>query len=267
MKIFHFIVLISFLGLFSHCDKKEVVQPTQFNFPVNQTIDAGLYAEIKKTCQSHWDMNQMIDTSFRVEKDGLEYVIRCDGYLNGGYYNFEILADENGKWISDSQNFVLTKSYDYESWPGKDGLVKTDIEFPSQLVSKYNLSLEPDYSGDDFTYQIALNSTDTLKTGRIAVNVFSDIAEAQSSLVGYIEGLTTPLPLLSVQHIKAGDVAFGKVSDGILNLAWVRNNVMVVIQAPSGVGQAIDLAIDQKIQSAPEWTEGLSYPSYVGFNQ
>lgn len=266
MKIFHFIVLISFLGLFSQCDKKEEVQPAQFTFPVNQTIDASLYAEMKKTCQAHWDLNQMIDTSFRVVKDGVEYLIHCDGYLNGGYYTFEIITDENGIWISDSQYFVPSKSYDYDSWPGKDGLVKTDIEFPAQLVSKYNLSLEPEYSGDSFTYHIALNNTDTQKAGKIAVQVFSDIAQAQLSLVGYIQGLTTPLPLLTVQHIKAGDVAFGKQSNGILNLAFVRNNVMVIIEAPSSAGMAIDSAIDQKIQSAPEWTEGKPFPSFIGFN-
>ena len=183
MKITHFIVFIFCLVFFCQCDKKkEVVQQTQFNFPVIATIDLTVYAEIQKTSAAHWDLSQMIETTYKVEKNGVEYLIQCDGNLNGGYYNFTLITDENGQWESDSKLIVPTKSYGYDSWPGKDGTIKTEIEFPTHFIAEYNLSLVPGYTSDSFTYQIALSNTDTEKTGSIAVKVFQGAAFAQMPL-------------------------------------------------------------------------------------
>jgi len=228
------------------------------------TLDPTVYAEIKKTSETHWNLSQMIETTFNVDKNGVEYLIQCDGFLNGGYYTYTILTDENGQWKSNSKNLVPSKSYGYDLWPEKDGLIKTDIEFPTQFISQYHLSLVSGYTACFFTYQIALSTTDTEKSGSISVGVYQAPSFAHMALVEYLSGLTTSIPtLLTVEHYAAGDVAFGDVTAGILNMAFVRNNVLVIINAPVAAATAIDLEIDAKIQSAPEWTANSNYPSYI----
>jgi len=34
----------------------------------------------------------------------------------------------------------ILNNYGYENWPGKNGIAKTDVIIPHQLVSKYDMS-------------------------------------------------------------------------------------------------------------------------------
>ena len=58
-------------------------------------------------------------------------------------------------------------------------------------------------------------------------------------------------------------MAFGDVAAGILNMAFVSNNVLVIITAPVAAATSIDLEIDANIQSAPEFGPGKPNPSYT----
>lgn len=153
----------------------------------------------------------------------------------------------------------------YEFWPGKSGVIKTDIEFPGNFVSEYNLSLYNGSRGDSFIYRLPLDENDADKKGKIEVNVFSDVEKAQLALVDYLDGMVSPNkpPRLTNEAYKVGDVAFGKVYDGILKIEFARNNVLVIVHAPTNTCKSIVSALDEAIQKAPEWQAGTPTPSFI----
>jgi hypothetical protein len=157
------------------------------------------------------------------------------------------------------------ENYGYENWPGKDDVVKTDIEFPNELISKYHMSLASGASGTYFFYKVPLYENDIIKNGRLQAQVFSSIDTAQLALVNYLNLLTTPLkpPRLTNENYKAGDVAFGENKDGILWMAFTRNNVIVIIHAQTEKAGDIANEIDTAIQNAPEWDESMPEPSFI----
>ena len=91
-------LLLLILGLSVSCDKQ-----TEFIFPDLPHIDLEVYNEIKKTCESHWDLSQMLDSTFEVYPEGNEYAVHCDGYIGNTLYHFVIRVDEYGKWINDGR--------------------------------------------------------------------------------------------------------------------------------------------------------------------
>jgi len=99
------LVVTSFISI--RCDK-ENEDDTIFNFPIIENIDSQVYEEIKKTCKSYWDLNNMIDSTFEVISDADEYSIHCDGILEGHLYHFVIRTDSDGKWINDGRSIVET---------------------------------------------------------------------------------------------------------------------------------------------------------------
>ena len=161
--------------------------------------------------------------------------------------------------------FAQNKRYDYENWPGKDGVVKTNIEFPDELISEYDMSLASGVKGNYFFYKVPLYENDTIKNGRLQAQVFSIIDTAQLALVNYLNTLTTPFkpPRLMNEDFKAGDVAFGENKDGILWMAFTRNNVLIIVHAPLKIAKAIALEIDKAIQNAPEWKKNTLKPSFI----
>lgn len=155
--------------------------------------------------------------------------------------------------------------YGYASWPGKSGVTKTNIEFPGNFVSGYNLSLYDGSRGDSFIYRLPLDENDADKKGKIEVNVFSDVEKAQIALVDYLDGMVSPNkpPRLTSEDFNVGDVAFGKVYHGILKIEFVRNNVLVIVHAPEEMAKTIVKEMDEKIQLAPQWQTGASIPSFI----
>jgi len=134
-----------------------------------------------------------------------------------------------------------------------------------QFISKHDLTLAQGSTGKYFFYKVPFDESDTIKKGRLQAQVFSNIAEAQLALVDYLDKLTTPNkpPRLTDDDLKIGDVAFGREYNGILRIAFARNNVFVVVHAPTIKAMEIALEIDQKIQNAPEWKEDSPEPSFI----
>ena len=161
--------------------------------------------------------------------------------------------------------FAQNKRYDYENWPGKDGVVKTNIEFPDELISEYDMSLASGVKGNYFFYKVPLYENDIIKNGRLQAQVFSSIDTTQLALVNYLNTLTTPFkpPRLTNEDFKAGDVAFGENKDEILWMAFTRNNVLVIVHAQTEKAGNIAHKIDTAIQNAPEWEEGMPEPSFI----
>jgi len=92
------ILIIAFSFSYLSC-KAPVKSSEDFQFPKIDWIDPAVYNEIKKTCRTWWDLNNMIADTFEIKiKEGIGYVIDCDGYFEGELYHFGILADKNGKW-------------------------------------------------------------------------------------------------------------------------------------------------------------------------
>jgi hypothetical protein len=154
--------------------------------------------------------------------------------------------------------------YGFENWSGKSGAIKSKIELPFQLISTQNLSLAEGSSGTSLFYKIPFDENDQLKKGRLQAEVFSTIEEAQLDLVEYLDCLTTPFKpsRLTEKEFNIGDVAFGKEKDGILLMAFTRNNVLLVIHAPISIAKEMGEAFDRSIQNAPEWEKNTSNPFF-----
>jgi len=158
-----------------------------------------------------------------------------------------------------------TKNYEYENWAGKDGIVKCNIVFPSQLISEFGLSITVGSDGQSFFYKIPIDENDTIKKGRLQVGVFSNIEAAQLGLVNCISELTTPFKpsFLTNEDYKVGDVAFGEVKNNVLWMAFVRNNVLIIVNASKNTSKRISLEIDKSVINSSEWKEGMAPPSFL----
>jgi hypothetical protein len=79
-------------------------EPALFQFPEISSIDSAIYDEIKETCRTYWNLDEMIKDTFEIRKDKTEYSIHCDGYSEGELYHFVVRVDKNGKWINDGRS-------------------------------------------------------------------------------------------------------------------------------------------------------------------
>lgn len=93
--------------VFAKCDK-ENEDRTNFNFPDIENINLHIYEEIQKTCDTYWELEDMIDSTFEIVIDGDGFIVHCDGNINGELYHFEIRTDDTGKWINDKRTIVKT---------------------------------------------------------------------------------------------------------------------------------------------------------------
>ena len=157
------------------------------------------------------------------------------------------------------------ENYGYDNWPGKNGDVKTDIEIADQFVTAYDMSLRSGSSETYLRFEIALNENDTTKQGYLHLRIFPTIEEAQLALVEYLDIITAfpKPPRLTNEDFNAGDVAFGKKFDGNVKMCFTRNNVFVIIYAPTGKAGEIAHKIDIAVQNAPEWKEGMEHPKFI----
>jgi len=159
----------------------------------------------------------------------------------------------------------ILNNYGYENWPGKNGIAKTDVIIPHQLVSKYDMSFRRGSTETYLRYKIALNENDTIKNGYLHIRIFLSTEEAQLALVENLEVITdlSKPPLLTNEDFKAGDVAFGKDKDGILWMAFTRNNVLAIVCAPIEKARNIAHEIDKTLLSSPEWKKNTSNPLFI----
>jgi len=157
-----------------------------------------------------------------------------------------------------------SNSYGHENWPGKNGIVKTHIEVPESLVFKYNLNITRGSNDEFLFFDIIQHENKSINKGRLQLEIFSSPADAQVGLVNYLNNLSTPFkpPRLSSESFNFGDVAFGEENDGIFRVAFIRNNVLVIIFAPTDKAKSIAREIDRQIQLAPEWKSNTTKPSF-----
>ena len=162
-------------------------------------------------------------------------------------------------------NQVSEENYGYENWPGKAGTVKSNIAFPDQLILQYGLELTIGSTGASFFYKVPLAVNDDLKKGKLQVEVYDSVEKSQLGLVEYLDLLTTPSkpPRLFNKNEAFGDVAFGEIYNEVFKLAFVRNNILVVINAPTETAKATAASIDEKIKIAPQWQAGSGIPSFI----
>lgn len=156
-------------------------------------------------------------------------------------------------------------NYDYENWPGKNGSVKSNIELQEEFITVNNLDLTKGSKGDYFFYRISLDENDSLKEGRLQCEVFSTTIEAQKALVECLNIMTKPIkpPRLLTKDLNPGDVAFGEEQNGIYWMTYVRNNVLIVIHAPTRVAVEMAQYIDERIKVAPIWNPDEPAPSII----
>ena len=91
MKIPVYSIALCFITLFCQCEKKE--SEDSFIFPEIENIDQAVYNEIQKTCNSYWDLSNMIDTTFQIVQDRDEYYVTCDGFVDEVLYLFYLRVD------------------------------------------------------------------------------------------------------------------------------------------------------------------------------
>ena len=72
-------------------------------FPALPSIDNTVYAQIKKTCGARWQLENMKMETFTVAPDRDEYLVKCDGVVDGDIYRCTIRVDGDGNWINDGR--------------------------------------------------------------------------------------------------------------------------------------------------------------------
>lgn len=72
-------------------------------FPDMPSIDNTVYENIKKTCAQCWQLEKMKMDTFKVVPQGDEYVVECDGIVDGELYRSVIRANASGQWINDGR--------------------------------------------------------------------------------------------------------------------------------------------------------------------
>ena len=161
-------------------------------------------------------------------------------------------------------NFAQER-YGFDSWPGKSGVIKNEIELPSQIISTHNLLLAEGSSRNSFFYKIPLDENDQIKKGRFQAEVFNTIEKAQLALVEYLDCLATPFKptRLIDKDFKLGDVVYEKENDGILLIALSRNNVMIIVHATLNLAMEIIKEFDKNILNAPLWKRDSSKPYFL----
>ena len=108
--LFYLIIIV--LILYVNCEiDKNAYKNEEFVFPEIDYIDSNVYDEIKITCETYWNLSDMIDSTFKIIEYEDGYSIHCDGYLDSQLYHYAIRTDKNGKWINDSRTAILSNEY------------------------------------------------------------------------------------------------------------------------------------------------------------
>ena len=79
------IIIVGFSSLCLSC--KDIIKNSEeFQFPKIDWIDPAVYNQIKETCRTYWDLNNMIADTFEIKKlERIGYTIHCDGYSEGSF--------------------------------------------------------------------------------------------------------------------------------------------------------------------------------------
>lgn len=119
--------------------------------------------------------------------------------------------------------------FDFENWRGRDGAIRTDIDFPISPFLGYGIIVEK--SSYSHYLWMDLKKSATLSNGEMKIFIFPSIEEAQKGMLDFLEngfqGIIRPKQLLKSP---IGDVVFGLDDEKARSLFFTRANVMVYIE-------------------------------------
>jgi hypothetical protein len=190
------------------------------------------------------------------------------------YLSFMLLA----MMFMNSHPAVAQNEFDYNNWPGREGAIKTDIEFPVAPFLGYGVTISRIYT---YTYNSSIlhlilprkKSPDSPVNslgirGEINFHVYPTIIEAQyamkcisSDYAGYLH----PKRLIEPP---VGDVAIIVEKQGYHDFYFTRANALVYLQNIS-VTDTLQLfenltkEIDEVIKNAPVWETGDPQPHII----
>jgi len=159
----------------------------------------------------------------------------------------------------------IADNYNYENWKGQGGDIKTKIEIPSQFILINEMSVRESSTEIFLRFKIGLNEKDTLKKGYLHLKIFPSVEKAQLALVEYLNVITNfhKPSNLTTEEFKVGDVAFGSKFDDILCVSFVRNNVLIIVNAKYSDAKNILFSTDSIIQKATIWQKGMPAPFFI----
>jgi hypothetical protein len=70
------------------------------SFPAFPSIDSVVYNNMQQTCAEYWDLDNMKMDTFTVRPEGDEFLVECDGIVEGELYHCVIRANFVGKAIN-----------------------------------------------------------------------------------------------------------------------------------------------------------------------
>lgn len=175
---FGFLYLLIICGmLFARCEKDQVMDdPAGFHFPELNYVFPQIYDEMKKTCTARWDLNLLTDSTLVVLSYLEGYEIHCNGHSEGQAYDFVIITNLQGHWVSDHRNPITGERKTYFN-PAK--LEQLRLESIHYLWSRgFTLDTIPyHYFNRDLSYQGAFGLRNK-KNESIEVSVFQTKKDA-----------------------------------------------------------------------------------------
>ncbi|OHB72261.1 MAG: hypothetical protein A2W23_01890 [Planctomycetes bacterium RBG_16_43_13] len=155
--------------------------------------------------------------------------------------------------------------FGYNDWPGKNGAVKHRIEVPVTPFLGYELELTPTFNDSTIWLQMPVSKDDTVKLGRLVMQLYPTIEKAQLGLRDYLYTFQSTIkpPRLKEEEFPNGDVAFGWEKEGVYRVYFCDNNLMIIIEAPDLVARELAAKVDSIIQAAPNWSAGDAQPAFI----
>jgi len=156
-------------------------------------------------------------------------------------------------------------NFDYDNWPGKNGVIRGSVELPVSSFLGYGLQLKPGFDDNTLRFALPVSEEDTVKIGRLETDIYQTIEKAQLDLLDFLYAMQSPFkpPRLTSEEFSPGDVAFGSERDGVFFVLFTQANVRVIITAPANVAIELAQKVDSLIQAAPVWASGDPKPHFI----
>ncbi|MDP2982934.1 MAG: hypothetical protein Q8O92_06375 [Candidatus Latescibacter sp.] len=154
--------------------------------------------------------------------------------------------------------------FDFENWPGKNGLIRANIEFPVGPFLGYGITIHSDLI--PWYLWLNLQENSTMFYGEIKIDIYPTIEEAQRQMLWHFYYLQVPYRLKRLLNSPIGDVVFGLDNKTTRSLFFTRANVMVQIESLITNTKAYDELpekIDAIIQNSPIWKQGDPRPQLI----
>ena len=146
-------------------------------------------------------------------------------------------------------------------WP-KYGTTRQSVELPVNTFTGYQLELKPGFDDSTLHFNIPLLGENV---GRVDFDIFRDIKQAQLDLLNFYYAINSPFkpPRLTKEEFPIGDVAFGEENGEIFFVFFTRDNVRIIIDAPTNITKELAQKIDNIILNSPAWSYGDPEPIFV----